>query len=132
MAADRAGIDFAAVFHSGLPFPAPGLTPASVILGEDGDEAEANMASATTMVDERMAAARSKLGLAPVAPGLIERPFARGLNILTTFEQFEPPRLRPGRIGRRAGAVGRTLSGGSASRAAGTSLGTGWATPTPA
>ncbi len=92
LAADRAGIDFAAVFHSGLPFPAPGLMPASVILGEDGDEAEANMASATTMVDERMAAARSKLGLAPVAPGLIERPFARGLNILTTFEQFEPPR----------------------------------------
>ncbi|MFM2438234.1 MAG: hypothetical protein RLZ55_1053 [Actinomycetota bacterium] len=92
LAAERADIDFAAVFHSGLPFPAPELPPAAVVMGESSDTAEANAAAATAMVDERLAVARAKLELAPVAPGLITRPFARGLNVLTTFEQFEPPR----------------------------------------
>ncbi|MDQ1245723.1 MAG: hypothetical protein QG597_90 [Actinomycetota bacterium] len=103
LAADALDISHVAVFHSGLPFPSPEMSDPAEVLGEPGPQAAARLARGIDLVDRRVAAARRRLGLDPVAPGLLMRPYARGLNVLTTFEEFEPP--RPGLAGQGDGPL---------------------------
>lgn len=93
LAAEAAQVPFVSVFHSGLPFPAPGAPPFGTGLGDEADpSAETRLEGLVARVDAGVAAARLALSLPPVAPRLLTRPYARALNVLTTFEQFELPR----------------------------------------
>jgi len=97
LAAERAGVPCASIFHSGLPFPADGYAPFGSPLGTHGGEAERRevdrrLDTISGRVDGAIGTARSELGLPPLAPGLLARPYATALNVLTTFEAFELPR----------------------------------------
>lgn len=97
LAAEAAGVPSAAVFHSGLPFPAPGQPPFGSGLTKRSprrawSDAEGRLSTISATVDRRIARARAALGLAPIAPELLTRPYSRALNVLTTFEAFELPR----------------------------------------
>lgn len=96
LAAEAVGIPSAAVFHSGLPFPAPGQPPfgSGLATGEPSGawaDAQRRLDEITSQVDRRIAVARAALGLPGIAPALLARPYSRGLNVLTTFEAFELP-----------------------------------------
>ncbi len=97
LAAEVAGIPSVAVFHSGLPFPAPGQPPFGSGLTERDPpsawaDAERRLGKISAAVDRRIARARAAQGLVPCAPELLARPYSRELNVLTTFEAFELPR----------------------------------------
>ena len=104
LAAERAGIPFVPVFHSGLPFPVPGgvpfgmpLAPSGQVQGEreersQREEAQRSLEILTRRVDGEIARARRALGLPPAPPGMTLRPHGKALNVLTTFEAFEEPR----------------------------------------
>jgi len=99
LGAELAKRPFAAVFHSGLPFPSDelppfgsGLTRASP--SEDWQRAQERLRDLSLDLDSRLLAARRALGLPPVAAGILERPYSKTLNVLTTFEAFEPGRSR--------------------------------------
>jgi MGT family glycosyltransferase len=43
-------------------------------------------------MDAALGAIRATFGLGPVPPRMLERPYGKALNVLTTFERFELPR----------------------------------------
>lgn len=97
LAAEVARIPFVAIYHSGLPFPASGLPPFGSGLEPGSDPAswaqpERRLQRLEQLVDRNVGKARAALGLPAHAPGLLGRPYAEGLNVLTTFEALEPPR----------------------------------------
>lgn len=97
LAAERAGVPCASIFHSGLPFPAEGHAPFGSPLDADGGDAETRNAelrldAISQRVDAALGAARAALRLPPIAARLLARPYAKALNVLTTFEAFELPR----------------------------------------
>lgn len=97
LAAEAAGVPCAVVYHSGLPFAADGAPPFGSGLEADSplharDEASRRLETVVHRVDERVRRVRLDLGLAPVPAGLLGRPYASALNVLTTFEAFELPR----------------------------------------
>lgn len=99
LAAEALGAPFVAVFHSGLPFRVEGQPPFGSGLDPGGDRsrwaaAEQRLARIERRGDASLGRARAALGLAPVPPGFLTTPYARGLNVLTTFEALEPPRPR--------------------------------------
>ncbi|MBI5517718.1 MAG: glycosyltransferase family 1 protein [Deltaproteobacteria bacterium] len=99
IAAEVLGVPHAAVFHSGLPFPVEGAPPFGSGLAPTSDRAlwaasARRLAATEARAGARLGAARRALGLAPGVPGGFSRPYATGLNILTTFEALELPRAR--------------------------------------
>jgi MGT family glycosyltransferase len=98
LAAELVGVPHAAVFHSGLPFPSDDGAVFGSALGEDVAAARARLSGLVALVDGRVAATRRALGLAAHAPALLTRPYARRLNVLTTFEAMEPPRTQLGAL----------------------------------
>lgn len=108
LAAEVARVPFVAVYHSGLPFPAPEHPPFGSGLAPDSDRstwatAEGRLVALLELVDRALGKARTALGLPRAAPGLLGRPYASALNVLTTFEALEPP--RPGLAGAAAGPL---------------------------
>ncbi|MBL8923178.1 MAG: glycosyltransferase family 1 protein [Myxococcaceae bacterium] len=93
MAAEVVGARFVPVFHSGLPFPAPGAPPFGSPL-EGGDDAESlrRLERLVDGLDAKLAVSRRAVGLGPAPRRLLERPYGSHLNVLTTFEAFELPR----------------------------------------
>lgn len=105
LAAEVRRVPLVAVFHSGLPFPAPGAPPFGSPLGGRGRDAESarRLSALSARVDVTLGDARRALGLPAIAPGVLERPYATALNVLTTFEAFELP--RPSLAAQAAGPV---------------------------
>lgn len=115
LAAERVGVPFVPVFHSGLPFPVPLGVPFGMPLapfGEDEspererarrEDAERSLEALVRDVDRAIARARRALRLPPAPPGMTLRPYGRALNVLTTFEAFEEP--RPGLAASAAGPL---------------------------
>lgn len=97
LAAEVAHVPFAAFYHSGLPFPAPGGPPFGSGLTPDAPrddrwEAASRALSAIRWeLDQRIAVQRRTVGLPPVAPGLLLRPYG-DLNLLATHPALELPR----------------------------------------
>lgn len=94
LAAERAGVPFVALYHSGLPFPVEDRPPFGSGLPADAPRAQWHPAqqrleAILAQVDGALAAARRSLGLPPVAPRLLTRPYAQHLNVLATFEAME-------------------------------------------
>ncbi|MBL8938221.1 MAG: glycosyltransferase family 1 protein [Archangium sp.] len=93
VAAEASRVPFVPVFHSGLPFPAPGAPPfGSPLSGGDDAESQRRLSRLAARMDSTLNAIRKSYGLGPVEPRLLERPYGTALNVLTTFEQFELPR----------------------------------------
>ncbi len=97
IAAEAAGVPFAAVFHSGLPFDAPGQPPFGSGLDADASpiawrKAVYRLLAISDKVDRRLSAARKSFGLGPAPDRLLSKPYAKGLNVITSFEAFELPR----------------------------------------
>jgi MGT family glycosyltransferase len=97
LAARATSVPHVAVFHSGLPFPAEGEPPFGSGLPRGSPreawiEAQRRLDGVSRKLDLRVDEARRALGLPQAAPSLITRPYARDLNVLTTFEAFEVPR----------------------------------------
>ncbi len=87
----------AAIFHSGLPFPAPNAAPFGSGLELPAApaalaHAEERLADIMAFFDRRIAKARKTLALPPVPAGMLTRPYSRGVNVLTTHPAFELPR----------------------------------------
>lgn len=97
LAAEAAQVPFVALYHSGLPFDAPGLAPfgSGLAAGSEGAQwaaAQRRLTRLLELVDGALGKARKGLRLPPSAPGLFGRPYSKVLNVLTTFEALEPPR----------------------------------------
>ncbi|MDP1829943.1 MAG: glycosyltransferase [Archangium sp.] len=97
LAAEVAQVPFVAVYHSGLPFPVAGQPPFGSGLAPGSDprswvEAEQRLSRLLQLVDRALGKARASLGLTPVPAGMLGRPYATELNVLTSFEAIEPPR----------------------------------------
>ena len=108
LAAEAAGVPFVAVYHSGLPFPAPELPPFGSGLAPGSDRATwvpsaSRLSRLVELVDRSLGEARAALGLPRAVPGVLGRPYASALNVLTTFEAMEPP--RPQLAGAAAGPL---------------------------
>jgi MGT family glycosyltransferase len=93
VAAEAERVPCVPVFHSGLPFPAPGAPPfGSPLSGGDDAESHRRLSRLAARMDSTLDAIRASYGLGPVQPRMLERPWSTALNVLTTFEQFELPR----------------------------------------
>lgn len=98
LGAEKAGVPHVAVFHSGLPFPTDDGVPFGSGLtaehagSDEWHRAHLRLAELSRMVDDHLADARSELSLPRAAPQVLSRPYARRLNVLTTFEALEPKR----------------------------------------
>ena len=108
LAAEAAGVRHVAVFHSGLPFAAAGHPPFGSGLGEGSTRAawvepQRRLDALVGRVDGWLGEARRGMGLPPAAPRVLARPYATGLNVLTTFEAMELP--RPELASRAAGPL---------------------------
>ncbi len=95
LAAEALGVPYVALFHSGLPFPAPGQPPFGSPLNSAPEHFAGHQLRLDRLVaftDAALGQARRALGLPTVGHGVLSRPYARSLNVLTTFEAFELPR----------------------------------------
>lgn len=93
VAAEASRVPFVPVFHSGLPFPAPGAPPfGSPLSGADEAESHRRLSRLAARMDSTLNAIRKAFGLGAVQPRMLERPYGTALNVLTTFEPFELPR----------------------------------------
>ncbi len=97
LAAELAGKPYVAFYHSGLPFPVPGAPPfgSDLPFGAPKDErfyrAQEALEGLGVLVDARLADARRTVGLPPIAPRLLERPYG-DMNILATHPVIEMDR----------------------------------------
>ena len=96
LGAQLAGLPFAAVYHSALPFAAEGAPPFGTDLpaseqgGAAWQEAEARLARMGARFDARLALAAARLGLPPPGEGRLLRPISPDLNLLATAPELEP------------------------------------------
>ena len=96
LAAELSRVPFVSLYHSALPFPSHGKTPFGA--GE----------ALVRTFDRRLARARRVLGLPPLAPRFIERPYPVDLNLLATAPALEG---RDDDLGPRTRYVGPCLDG---------------------
>ncbi len=97
VAADAAGIPYATVFHSGLPFRGEGIPPFGsglpiglrTPLWEKYEVLEKQMLE---KMDGRVNAARRRFGLSDMEPGILRRPYSPWLNLITSVPEIEAPR----------------------------------------
>lgn len=97
VAADAAGIPYAAVFHSGLPFRGGGVPPfgSGLPIGPRSaawDAYEQKEGALLEKMDGRVNAVRRRLGLPEMAPGILRRPYSPWLNLVTSVPEIEVPR----------------------------------------
>lgn len=97
LAAESVGVPSVAVFHSGLPFPAPGAPPFGSGLDATAStrerrKAERCLDKISGLFDRKVNDARNAMALPAEACRLLTRPYSRTLNVLTTHEAFELPR----------------------------------------
>lgn len=99
LAAEKLGVPYATVYHSGLPFRGPGVPPfgSGLPIGGIGPElarAEAVVREILGDTHRRVEAARGALGLRPgSAPSdMLGRPSSPWLNLVTSHESIEAPR----------------------------------------
>ena len=84
-------VPYAAVFHSGLPFPSPLDDATAEALGIHPEAARHRLAEIADLADTRLRRACAAARVAPPAQGALLRPYATGLNLLTTLPDLEPP-----------------------------------------
>jgi len=97
IAADAAGIPYATVFHSGLPFRGEGIPPFGsglpigprTPLWEEYEDLERRMLE---KMDGRVNAVRRRFGLRDMEPGILRRPYSPWLNVITSVPDIEAPR----------------------------------------
>lgn len=94
LAAESVGVPSVAVYHSGLPFHAPGAPPFGSGLDATAStwarrKAERRLDTILGLFDRRLNGARVAMGLPTEARHLLTRPYSRTLNVLTTHEAFE-------------------------------------------
>lgn len=97
LAAEKAGVPGATVYHSGLPFPIPGQAPfgsglPATASSEEKAAAQKQLDAVFARLEKGVLKARKRLGLPPIPAGLLTLPYSRDLNIITTHEPFESPR----------------------------------------
>jgi MGT family glycosyltransferase len=98
LAADALNIPYVAVYHSGLPFRGPLVPPfgSGLPIGET-DSPRARRAAARERLllktfDGAVNRARHRLGLAPMAPEMMRRPYSPWLNLILSDPAIEAPR----------------------------------------
>lgn len=98
LAAERAGIPYATVYHSGLPFSGKLIPPfgSGLPINENapllGKAFLRREQFVLNRLDARLNHTRRKLGLATLAPKLLSRPYSQWLNLITSAEAIEAPR----------------------------------------
>jgi MGT family glycosyltransferase len=101
LAAEWRGVPFAAVYHTGLSFPGPGIPPfgSGLPIGEVCDDARVaryrrQLERVQGKLRQRRARARARLGIAATAPAssFLERPVSPWLNLVLSSEACEAPR----------------------------------------
>ncbi|MBK7050651.1 MAG: hypothetical protein IPH54_07575 [Rhodoferax sp.] len=98
LAAEIAGIPYAVIYHSGLPFRGDGIPPfgSGLPIGDnyansdDGYVRRENQL--LNRIDKRMNAARRALGLTPTEPDILRRPYSPWLNLVVSGAHMEAPR----------------------------------------
>lgn len=98
LAAEKLGIPYVSVYHSGLPFTGPGVPPfgSGLPIGapEDSKWADARAFEAEQLraLRERLEAARRALGLGPGPEEPLRTPSSPWLNLIPSHERIEAPR----------------------------------------
>lgn len=97
VAADAAGIPYAAVWHSGLPFRGPEIPPFGSglpigPLSSEWESYEEREGRLLHRMDERVNATRRRHGLPEVQGGFLRRPYSPWLNLVMTVPEIEAPR----------------------------------------
>ena len=98
LAAEKLGVPFVAVYHSGLPFRGPGIPPwgSGLPIGTpDGPElrgAEAAEAELLAELARRVGKARRTFGLGPGPEDVLRSPASPWLNLVVSHEAIEAPR----------------------------------------
>ncbi|WNG39724.1 glycosyltransferase family 1 protein [Archangium violaceum] len=98
LAAEKLGLPWAAVYHSGLPFRGPGIPPwgSGLPIGTpDGPELRhAETAEAVLLAElaQRVRKARRALGLEPGPEDVLRSPASPWLNLVMSHEAIEAPR----------------------------------------
>jgi MGT family glycosyltransferase len=96
LGARRAGLPFAALYHSALPFPTASASPFGSGLPESARgtqawrAAERRLERLSAVFDARVARVAARLGLPSPRAGLLRRPMSTDLNLLATTPELEP------------------------------------------
>ncbi|OJT21627.1 hypothetical protein BO221_27890 [Archangium sp. Cb G35] len=102
LAAEKLGMPWVAVYHSGLPFRGPGIPPwgSGLPIGtKDGPElrsAEAAEAELLAELTRRVGKARRAFGLGPAPEDVLRAPASPWLNLVVSHEAIEAPRTNLG------------------------------------
>ncbi len=96
-AADITGTPYVVIYHSGLPFRGDGIPPfgSGLPIGAGGQETLLYAREEDRVLqglDQRLNQARSKFGLAPIAPDMLRRPYSPWLNLVASATAAEAPR----------------------------------------
>jgi MGT family glycosyltransferase len=98
IAAERAGVPCALVYHTGLPFKGRMIPPfgSGLPIGESDSELRRRYLRYEKVLmrhlDARINRVRAKLGLPPMAEDIFRRPYSRWLNLITSAMAIEAPR----------------------------------------
>lgn len=97
LAAEIAGIPYAIVYHSGLPFRGAGIPPfgSGLPIGADDRTTREYSLQENRLLQrltDRVNAARRQWGLAPVTEDILRRPYSPWLNLVTSVTAAEAPR----------------------------------------
>lgn len=101
LAAEKLGLPWVAVYHSGLPFHGPGVPPwgSGLPLGTEGPElqrAETAEAEVLAGLRRKLDKVRRSLGLGPGPEDVLRTPASPWLNLVVSHEAIEAPRTRLG------------------------------------
>jgi MGT family glycosyltransferase len=101
LAAEKLGLPWVAVYHSGLPFRGPGVPPwgSGLPIGTEGPElqrAEAAEAEVLAGLRRKLDKVRRELGLDPGPEDVLRTPASPWLNLVVSHEAIEAPRTHLG------------------------------------
>lgn len=98
LAADSLDIPYVAVYHSGLPFRGSAVPPfgSGLPIGETDSPAARRAGARERLLlgafDQAVNRARRRLGLTPMAPDILRRPYSPWLNLIMSDPAIEAPR----------------------------------------
>jgi MGT family glycosyltransferase len=98
LAAEKLGIPYVSVYHSGLPFRGPGVPPfgSGLPIGQpDGEELRRAEQAEKALLDRtrsKLERVRRSLGLKPGAEDFLRAPSSPWLNLVVSHEAIEAPR----------------------------------------